>query len=107
MAYQKFYEWRVRVCDEHGDGVDNDFNDPDLNGLIRAKQDLDADPMVKISLYLRLGNEDEGIVDSGEAFIRDGILDAEFDDLENKIPGKFFNQVKKVFGKDQPNAPKK
>jgi hypothetical protein len=100
MAYKKFYEWRSRVCDEYGNGIDNDFNDPTIEGLKRCKSDLDGDPSnVKISLYLRIGNEDEGIVDSGEAFIRDGILDAKFDDLDNVIPGKFFKQVEKVFGK--------
>ena len=129
---QKVYEWRVRLLHD-GNGVDNDFNDPTLEGLTRAKRDFDAEraaitawteagkPLdgshptftvegehdIEISLYLRLGNEDHGVVDSGEAWIRNGVLDASFDYLENKIPAKYFKQVEKVFGVAQPNAPKK
>jgi hypothetical protein len=130
---RKVYEWRVRDLYD-GNGVDNDFNDPTIGGLQRAKESFDATktaiaawkaagkPLdgsfptlvvddgehdIEISLYLRLGNEECGVVDSGEAWIRDGVLEAKFDYLDNEIPARYYKQVERVFGKPQPHAPKK
>jgi hypothetical protein len=89
-------------------GVTNhDFISPCVAGYGTLQCRHDGEHDIEISLYLRLGNEECGVVDSGEAWIRDGVLEAKFDYLDNEIPARYYKQVERVFGKPQPHAPKK
>lgn len=73
MRKEIVYEWCIETKDEHGDIVDNNFQDV-LNDLSKLESNQD------LVLIRHEGNEREGITDTVWAYVVNGKLPDNFSD---------------------------
>ena len=95
------YEWTLEDLDEHGDIVDNDFDDS-LSALV-ARNDatiLNGDnPRRHLGLVRKIGNDEEGVLESAWAYVSENGLPAELLDsggsIAASVPKRFHKELEK------------
>lgn len=93
------YEWVVEYVDAYGDIIDLDHGDT-LEGVFASWRDFRPDAecvRVDLALQRRYGNDDDGEIDRGYAYVREGELEAEFDS-GHKVPARFRKQIERRIG---------
>lgn len=103
--YEIEYEWTVERIDEHGDIQDVAFFDtPDemIDDVLDARADGEGERIV-FGLLERMGNDDEGTVERGYAYINqdDGLLPDNFDN-GSIVPARFKIELRKAWEKPAP-----
>lgn len=87
----RHYEWVAEPLDKHGDIIDPYFTET-LTDLEHIPAHDDA-VRVDIALVVYIGNDANGETAREYAYIVDGKLPEEFDDLCIKIPKRFHNEL--------------
>lgn len=83
-----YYEWVVEQVDEHGDIQDT----YQASSYKEAVEEETTHQVKQIALKRDKGNDDDGVVERGYAYVVDGILAERFDSGQ-KVPAKYLKEV--------------
>ena len=99
---ETYYEWVWEPIDQHGDIIDPCFTDSYASALAESDgyQSIYPDAAkCDIGLVWHLGNDSEGEIDRGYAYVIQGKLEPEFHmagmPSGKTVPRRFHNEVKK------------
>lgn len=88
------YEWVLEWVDIHGDITDLDHGDSidDMWERFNTFTPTGEDVQLDLALQRRVGNDDDGELDRGYAYVKNGTLEPEFC-CGHKVPQRFIKQV--------------